>query len=129
METLLRSALLDWLRADPALAALNSVTEEAPLSATSPWLGIAASASADWSVKTRLGREIRIALELHCRSDDPAAAGALARSVDARVDALPRAQSGFEIASCLFLRARAERRANNIRALLSEYRFRVLEAP
>ena len=128
METLLRSALLDWLRADPALAALNSITEEAPLSATAPWLGIAASASADWSVKDRKGREIRIALELHCRGNDPSAAGALARAVDARVDAMPRTQSGFEIASGLFLRARAERRANNIRALLSEYRFRVLEA-
>lgn len=128
METLLRGALLGWLRADPALAALNSITEEAPLAVTAPWLGIAASASADWSVKTRLGREIRIALELHCRGDDPAAAGALARAIDARIDAMPPAQSDFEIASSLFLRARAERRANNIRAVLTEYRFRVLEA-
>jgi hypothetical protein len=128
METLLRGALLSWLRADPALAALNSITEEAPLAATAPWLGIVASASADWSVKTRLGREIRIALELHCRGDDPSSAGEFARALDARIDAIPRIQAGFEIASSLFLRARAERRANNIRAVLAEYRFRVLEA-
>lgn len=128
MESLLRGALLDWLRADPALAALNSITEEAPPAATAPWLGIAASASADWSVKLRKGREIRIALELHCRGDDPAATGTLARAIDARIDAMPPIQPGVEIASCLFLRARAERRANNIRAVLTEYRFRVLEA-
>jgi len=126
METLLRGALLDWLRADPALAALNSITEEAPVAASPPWLGIAASASTDWSVKGRKGREIRLALELHCRSDDPATAGDLARAVERRIEAMPRAQPGFEIANVQFLRARAERRANNIRAVLIEYRFRLL---
>jgi hypothetical protein len=57
METLLRAALLGWLRTDPALAeAVNAVTEEAPLRTAPPWLGIVASASADWSTKDRRGR-------------------------------------------------------------------------
>jgi len=128
METMLRTALAAWLRADPALAALNAVEEEAPLRATPPWLGIAASASADWSTKTRAGREVRIALELHCRGDDPLPPGALARAVQARIEAMPRSQPGFAIANALFLRARAERRADNLRSILIEYRFRVLEA-
>jgi len=126
METELRAALLAWLRADPALAALNCAAEEAPVAASLPWLGIAASASADWSAKGVTGREIRVALELHCRGDDPATAGALVRAVEARVEALPRAQDGFAIATTLFLRARAEQRANNTRAVLLEYRFRAL---
>ena len=127
METALRAALLAWLRADPALAALNLVAEEAPLSASLPWLGIAASASADWSAKDVRGREIRVALELHCRGDDPASASTLVRALEARIEALPRIHDGFAIASTLFLRARAEQRANNIRAVLLEYRFRALE--
>lgn len=128
METALRAALIHWLRADPALAPLNSITEEAPQRAVMPWLGIAASASADWSTKDRKGREIRIALELHCRGDDPLTAAALAPAVEARIAALPSAQPGFDIASAIFLRARAEQRAGNVRSVLIEYRFRVLES-
>jgi hypothetical protein len=127
METLLRAALLDWLRADNALAeAVNVVTEEAPLRASAPWLAIAASASADWSTKDRQGREVRVALELQCRGDDPAVAADLVALVETRVESLPRGQAGFEIATTQFLRARAEQRANNLRAVLLEYRFRLL---
>ena len=68
MEIALRAALIGWLAADPALSAtLNAIAEEAPLRASLPWLAIAASASADWSCKTHPGREVRIAVELHCR--------------------------------------------------------------
>lgn len=67
MENRFRAALLDWLRADPALASLNAIEEESPLSASVPWLGFAASASIDWSTKDVPGREIRLALELATR--------------------------------------------------------------
>ena len=128
MEIPLRAALLAWLRADPALAAqINILVEEAPVRAHPPWLGIAASASADWSTKDRAGREIRVALELHCRGDDPATAADLVKAIEARIATLPRAQAGFAIVTAQFLRARAEQRANNTRAVLLEYRFRVLE--
>ena len=127
MEQTLRAALLDWLRAAPApLGALSAVEEEAPARATAPWLAIAASASTDWSTKTLAGREVRIALELHTRGDDPASGAALADAVGARIEALPRAQTGFGVVSLQFLRARSERRANNGRATLLEYRFRCL---
>ncbi|WP_336979417.1 DUF3168 domain-containing protein [Altererythrobacter fulvus] len=126
MEILLRAALLDWLRADPALAAVNLVAEEAPPAASLPWLGIAASASTDWSAKGVAGREIRIALELHCRGGDPATAGALVRAIGECVEAIPRGQPGFAIITTQFLRARAEQRARNTRSVLLEYRFRVL---
>ena len=129
METELRAALIAWLQADAALMSqLNAVTEEAPSRASPPWLGIAASASADWSTKDRAGREVRVALELHCRGDDPAGAASLANAANARVLALPPAQAGFHIASAIFLRARAEQRVRNIRSILVEYRFRLLEA-
>src|SRR5687767_1335208 len=127
METDLRAALIAWLQADAILANLvNSIAEEAPSRAAPPWLGIAASASVDWSTKERRGREVRVALELHCRGDDPGAAAATTRAIEARVEALPRDQAGFEIANTTFLRARAEQRSGNRRAVLLEYRFRVL---
>ena len=128
METLLRAALIDWLRADPALdESLNAIEEESPVRASPPWLGIAASASTDWSTKTRAGREIRIALELQTRGEDPSGDGDLVSAIEQRISSLPRMQDGFELVSTHFLRARAERRPRNLRAVLLEYRFRVLE--
>ena len=127
MEIALRAALIGWLSADAALSAqLNSVSEEAPARAALPWLAIAASASTDWSAKDRAGRDVRIALELHCRGDRPDTAATLVRALEDRVATLPRAQDGFEIVSTLFLRARTEQRAGNVRSILTEYRFRVL---
>jgi hypothetical protein len=129
LETRLRAALVAWLRADPVLAAsLNSITEEAPQRTAVPWLGIVASASTDWSAKDRTGREVRLALELHLRGDDPATGAALAAAVEQRILALSRDHDGFSLITTLFLRARAEQRPANQRAILLEYRFRLLEA-
>jgi hypothetical protein len=127
METDLRAALIGWLRADPALTALlNTITEEAPSRTAPPWLALVASASGDWSTKDQAGREVRVAFEIHARGDDPAAAAAVTRAVEARIEALPRAQAGFAVVTITFLRARAEQRAGNRRAVLLEYRFRLL---
>lgn len=129
MEIALRAALIDWLGQDPALADLNAIEEESPVRASPPWLGIAASASRDFGHKTGAGREIRVALELQGRGDDIATDGALIAAIDKRVEALPSAQAGFTIASRAFLRGQAERRADNLRATLLEYRFRLIETP
>ena len=127
MEIPLRAALIAWLAADPVLSAeLNAVVEEAPSRTSLPWLAIAASASADWSCKERAGREVRIAIELHCRGDAPDAAATLVSAIEARVETLPRAQDGFAIASTQFLRARTEQRGESRRAILLEHRFRLL---
>ncbi len=127
MEIALRAALIAWLKADTILAdQLNAVVEEAPSRTALPWLAVAASASADWSSKDRTGREVRVALELHCRGDRPDAAAALVGAIENRVTSLPAAQSGFQIVTIQFLRARAEQRGSNTRAVLIEYRFRLL---
>ncbi|MFM5947918.1 MAG: DUF3168 domain-containing protein [Novosphingobium sp.] len=127
MEIALRTALITWLKADPALASqLNAIVEEAPSRTALPWLAIAASASADWSAKDRTGREVRVALELHCRGDKPGSAAGLTEAIESRIAALPPAQSGYQIVTAQFLRARAEQRGANTRAVLLEYRFRLL---
>ncbi len=127
MENDLRAALIAWLAADPALAGINTIEEEVPLSATPPWLGIAASASTDWGTKDRPGREIRVALELETHTDQPAADSALLGAIERRVLDLPPFHPGFELAAIRFLRSRSEARANNLRAALLEYRFRLFD--
>ena len=129
MEIALRAALLAWLSADPALATqLNAIVEEAPSRTALPWLAISASASADWSAKEVTGREVRVAFELHCRGDEPASAADLVAAIEARIASLPAEQGSIRVASNTFLRARSEMRAANTRAVLLEYRFRVLAA-
>ncbi|MEW4449670.1 DUF3168 domain-containing protein [Qipengyuania sp. JC766] len=126
MEQLLRTAMLDWLRAGPApLDRLNGVTEESPDAASAPCLAIAASASADWSTKTQAGREVRLALELVTRAD-PLEDAVLHAAIDARVSALPRRQTGVAIASITFLRARTRQGERGLRTTLLEYRIRAL---
>lgn len=127
MEVPLRAALIAWLAADTLLSAeLNAVVEEAPSRTSLPWLALAASASTDWGTKTARGREVRIAVELHCRGDAPDTAAALVSAIEARIESLPRAQTGFAIAGITFLRARAEQRDESRRAILLEYAFRLL---
>lgn len=127
MEIALRAALLSWLSADTMLGnELNAIVEEAPSRTSLPWLAISASASTDWSCKTASGREVRVALELHCRGDKPGDAADLISAIETRIECLPTAQPGFSIATIQFLRARAEQRGESRRAVLLEYRFRLL---
>jgi hypothetical protein len=129
MEIALRAALVGWLAADTALAAqLNAIVEEAPSRTSLPWLAIAASASIDWSSKSGPGREVRVAMELHCRGDRPDSAATLVSAIEARIASLPAAQDGFTVITTQFLRARAEQRGESSRAILVEYRFRLLAA-
>lgn len=127
MEIALRALLIEWLRADPVLSGqLNAIVEEAPSRAALPWLAIAASASSDWSAKDIAGREVRIGFELHCRGDRPDTAASLVAAIEARIAALGPIQTGMRMVMATFLRARAEQRGANTRAILIEYRFRVM---
>ena len=129
MELAFRAALLAWLAADTALSGnLNAIVEEAPSRTALPWLALTASASTDWSTKSGPGREIRVALELNYRGDDPLSESALIAAIERQVETLPADQSaaGFTVASLMFLKARAEQRGEARRALVLEYRARVL---
>lgn len=129
MEIPLRAALIGWLQGDATLIGmLNAITQEAPSRTALPWLAIATSASTDWSTKTEAGCEIRIALELHLRGDQPDTGAAVTSAVQARIAAMPRDAGAFRIVTLQFLRSRAEQRAGNTSAMLLEYRFRTIAA-
>ncbi|WP_239807012.1 DUF3168 domain-containing protein [Croceicoccus hydrothermalis] len=127
MEIELRSVMLNAFADNPVLSSeLNAITEEAPARASLPWLAITTSASTDWSHKTGRGREVRVAVELQCRGDDPATAALLVRRIEKAIEDLSEEQDGFTIVSAHFLRARTEQRRPAVRAILFEYRFRLL---
>jgi hypothetical protein len=127
MEVPLRAALIGWLASDPVLSTqLNAVTEEVPARASLPWLAIAASASVDWSTKTEIGYETRIAMELHCRGDTPGSAADLVAAIQARIATLPAQQTGFSVVTRTFTRAHVTQIAESSRTILVEYRFRTL---
>ena len=131
MEIAFRAALIAWLAADSALAAgLNAIVEEAPSRTALPWLALTASASTDWGTKDVRGREIRVALELNYRGDDPLSEAALVAAIERRVEAMPadHSASGFRVANLTFMRAKAEQRGEALRALMLDYRVRVLAA-
>ncbi|HBQ55239.1 MAG TPA: DUF3168 domain-containing protein [Erythrobacter sp.] len=128
MEIPFRAALMAWLRADPILAdMLNSIEEDGPVAASPPHLALVASAGTDWSTKTARGREIRLALELSGRGDDPAQTAVLAQRVEQRIATLAPQQAGYRIVVTQFLRSRVERRRRGLRAVLLEYRFTLIE--
>ena len=113
MEVSLRAALIAWLSSDPSLAGL-------------PWLAISASASVDWSTKTEIGYETRIALELHLRADQPAGGANIISAVQNSIRNIPSNQTGFQIIGILFMRSRAEQRTETTRDILLEYRFHTI---
>ncbi len=127
MEAALRSAISGWLRSDPLLAErVNGIEEEGPVAASPPAIAIAASASTDWSTKTTRGREVRLALELVGRGDDPATIATLASRIEQRIATLAPQQDGFRVVVTRFLRSRVERRRRNTRAVLLEFAFKVM---
>ena len=128
MEIAFRAALMAWLRADPILAdMLNSIEDDGPVAASPPHLALVASAGTDWSTKTARGREIRLALELAGRGDDPAQTAVLAQRVEQRIATRAPQQAGYRIVVTQFLRSRVERRRRGLRAVLLEYRFTLIE--
>ena len=128
MEIAFRTVLMAWLRADPLLAdMLNSIEEDGPVAASPPHLALVASAGTDWSTKTARGREIRLALELAGRGEDPAQTAVLAQRVEQRIATLAPQQAGYRIVVTQFLRSRVERRRRGLRAVLLEYRFTLIE--
>ena len=127
MESQFRRALVDWLRADTTLSQMvNAIEEEGPVAASAPAIAIVASASADWSSKTAIGREVRLALELIDRSDASETTAQIAARIERRIATLPADQGDYRVVVTQFLRSRAERRKRSTRAVLLEYRFKLI---
>ena len=81
--------------------------------------------------KRKALRRLRKAAELAARGEGPELSDwerTFLEEVEERIESLPRQHPGLTLASSTFLRTRAEQRPRNTRAVLIEYRFRILEA-
>jgi Protein of unknown function (DUF3168) len=126
---ILQTAAVTALQAHPALAAtLSGVFDGPPPRATYPYISVADGLTTDWSTKTQIGREIRLALTIWDDGEVPARLQQLAAHVDDAVAALPRDLPGWRIASCVFLRQLVSRDPVGPMAALVEYRVRLLAA-
>jgi Protein of unknown function (DUF3168) len=126
---ILQTAAVTALQAHPALAAtLSGVFDGPPPRATYPYISVADGLTTDWSTKTQIGREIRLALTIWDDGEVPTRLQQLAAHVDDAVAALPRDLPGWRIASCVFLRQLVSRDPVGPMAALVEYRVRLLAA-
>jgi Protein of unknown function (DUF3168) len=124
-----QSALINTIEAHPALAdALTGVYDGPPPHAAFPYLAIADGVVSDWSTKTAIGREIRLALTVWDDGQEAARLHDLIGHVEDAVAALPRDLPGWRIASCVFLRSLVARDPAGPWAGLVEYRVRMLAA-
>lgn len=126
----LQIAMVAALQAHPALAAtLTGVYDGPPVRAAFPYISISDGLVSDWSTKTDVGREIRVAVTVW---DDGEMASRLhdlmGHSEDA-IAALPSDISGWRVASLVFLRSLVARDPQGPWAGLVEYRVRLLASP
>lgn len=125
--SVLQSAVVAALEAHPALsAALTGVFDGPPPHAAYPYASIADGLVSDWSTKTALGREIRLALTVWDDGEEATRLHDLMGHVEDAVAALPRDLAGWRIASCAFLRSLIARDPAGPWAGLVEYRVRML---
>lgn len=125
-----QAALVAALEAHPVLAtALTGVFDGPPARAAFPYISIADGLVSDWSTKTAIGRELRIALTIWDDSEEALRLHQLIGHVEDAVAALPRDLAGWRVASIVFLRSLVARDPVGPWAGLVEYRLRLLATP
>jgi Protein of unknown function (DUF3168) len=123
----LQAAAVAALEAHPVLsAAINGVYDGPPPRSTFPYISIADGLMSDWSTKTAVGREIRLALTVWDGGEEASRLSSLIGHVEDAIAALPRDLPGWCIASNVFLRSIIARDAAGPWAGLVEYRTRML---
>lgn len=125
-----QSALITAFEAHPELSdTLTGVYDGPPPRAAFPYISIGDGLVSDWSTKTAMGREIRLAITVWDDGEEPARLHDLIGHVEDAVAGIPRDLAGWRIASNIFLRSFIARDPAGPWAGLVEYRLRVLATP
>lgn len=122
-ESVVHSAVLAAAR---GVAGLNGVFPGPTVKATLPYAELGEVLGGDWSVKDRVGRELRLIVTVRDAGDSPARAQALAGRIGAGIEALPRDLGGWCVASVVLVRSRFGAAAAGRWNASVEYRVRVL---
>jgi hypothetical protein len=121
-----QAALVAALDAHPGLANGCAVYDGPEPRAVFPYISVTDSLVSDWSTKTAIGREMRVALTVWDDGEMPARLHDLMGHVEDAVAALPRDLAGWRISSCVFMRSFVARDPAGPWAGLVEYRVRIL---
>ncbi len=123
----LQTAVVAALDVHPVLSEmLTGIYDGPPPRAAFPYISIADGVVSDWSTKTELGREIRLALNIWDDGEAATRLHLLISHTDDAIAALPRDLPGWRVASCVFLRSLIARDPAGPWAGLVEYRVRLL---
>ncbi len=119
--------------AEAAVAALSEVDgltgiyEGLPVQAASPHAVVETGPETDWSHKSGVGREVRIAITLRGRGERPALLRGLAAEAEAAIEALGGEIGGWRVVTLRFVRSRLLAGGRGDWATVSEYRARLLK--
>jgi hypothetical protein len=109
------------------VAGLNHVYDGPPLTAAFPHARIEAGPESDWSHKSGVGRELRLAIVLRDQGERPARLRALTAAAEAAAGAIPSELDGWRLVNMVFLRGTLLREPGAAWAAAIEYRARLLK--
>ena len=117
-------------RAMAALGELDGVGvyDGRPMQASVPYGVVEIGPETDWSHKSGLGRELRLALTLHDKGERPVRLRRLMGEAEQALSAMARDTDDWRIATLHWLRSRTMRDAQGGWAGVIEFRVRILAA-
>jgi hypothetical protein len=110
-----------------AVDGLNGVYDGPPLTGAFPYARIEAGPESDWSHKSGIGRELRLAILLHDQGERPARLRTLLGAAEAAAAAIPPDLDGWRLVNLVFLRSTLLREKGAAWAAAIEYRARLLK--
>ncbi len=127
--TALHTAVVAALEAHPALNAAGvMVYDGVPERQAFPYIALSDGLVTDWSTKTELGRDVRLALTLWDDGQVADRTHAFMGAMTEAMAALPSTIPGWQIVNCIFIRSLIARDADGPWAGLVEHRVRLLAA-
>lgn len=123
----LQAAMVSALAAHPVLRdILMGVYDGPPPRAAFPYIAINDGLTTDWSTKTAIGREVRLALTVWDDGEEPTRLASLMGHTEDALAALARDLPGWRIAGLVFVRSMVVRDPTGPWAGLVEHRVRML---
>jgi hypothetical protein len=122
-----QAAAVTALQAHPVLSVeLTGIYDGPPPRAVFPYISVADGLVTDWSTKTAVGREIRLALNVWDDGQEATRLHGLMAHVEDAVAAMARNLPGWRVASNVFVRSLVVRDAAGPWGGLVEHRIRIL---
>ena len=110
----------------PLMAAITGVYDGPPPQAAFPYVSISETSKTDWSTKTFVGREVRMAVTLWDSGEQPSFMQALMADIEQAILAMDRDLDGWRAVSVVFARSFVGRDPDGPWAGTSEFRIRVM---